>query len=356
MMQQLQMRRLVLFIVAFAAVLALRAPARAQDLAFDRFGAYLDALRTQAGIPGLAAAIIGNQDIVWERPFGRQDVERAIATRTDTPFHLDGVTQVLTASLVLRCVEDGHLSLDDRLNQFSPGGSEATATLREILAHTSSAPVFTYRPERIELLGPAVVACSGTSFREKLADGLSWAAMMDSVPGEDVVQLTPSSTGGFSAPTLERYGRVLSRLAAPYAVDQKGRPSLSRYAAATVTPAGGVVSTVRDVAKFALALRKGLIVRPEMLAQAWRPPVGPDGQHLPHGLGWFVQSYNGETVVWQFGVGEGASSSLIVTVPGRGLTLVLLANSDGLSWGFRLADGDLTVSPFGRLFLGLFVR
>jgi hypothetical protein len=55
-------------------------------------------------------------------------------------------------------------------------------------------------------------------------------------------------------------------------------------------------------------------------------------------------------------VGDNASSSLLVTVPGRDLTLVLLANSDGLVKGFPLAAGDLAVSPFGKLFLGLFVR
>jgi hypothetical protein len=77
---------------------------------------------------------------------------------------------------------------------------------------------------------------------------------------------------------------------------------------------------------------------------------------MPHGLGWFVQSYAGEPVVWQFGVGENASSALIVTLPRRGLTLVLLANSDGLARPFALSAGDLTISPFGRLFLGIFVR
>jgi hypothetical protein len=88
----------------------------------------------------------------------------------------------------------------------------------------------------------------------------------------------------------------------------------------------------------------------------WKPAVGANGQPLPHGLGWFVQSYNGETVVWQFGLSDNTSSSLMVTVPGRGLSLVLLANSDGLSRPFPMAAGDLTVSPFGRLFLGAFVR
>jgi hypothetical protein len=77
---------------------------------------------------------------------------------------------------------------------------------------------------------------------------------------------------------------------------------------------------------------------------------------LPHGMGWFVQNYNGEKVVWQFGQGDNASSSLVVVVPARSLTLVLLANSDGLSKSLGLADGDLTRSPFGKLFLELFVR
>ena len=48
--------------------------------------------------------------------------------------------------------------------------------------------------------------------------------------------------------------------------------------------------------------------------------------------------------------------SLVVKVPGRGLTLILLANGDGLVRPLPLAAGDLTISPVGRLFLGTFVR
>jgi hypothetical protein len=69
-----------------------------------------------------------------------------------------------------------------------------------------------------------------------------------------------------------------------------------------------------------------------------------------------VQTYNGETIVWQFGVGANASSSLLVSVPARGLTLVLLANSDGLVKPFTLPAGSVTGSPFVRLFLALLVR
>jgi CubicO group peptidase (beta-lactamase class C family) len=327
-------------------------PLHADDLVTDRFADYLEALRIQTGIPGMSASIVGNSDITWERAFGKQDLERSIATRPDTPFHLDGLTQVFTASLVLRCVEWGWLSLDDRLGKFS-ASSEPNATIRQVLSHTAADGTFKYQPERIALLTPPLGACSG-AFREQMAGILDILAMSDSVPGADVVQLAPSSSGIFTTATLDRYRSVMSRLAAPYAVDAAGRATLSRYPATTLTPATGLIATERDLAKFVVALRKGVVIRPETLALAWRAQGSAAGS--PHGLGWFVQSYNGETIVWQFGLGSGASSSLMMTVPGRGLTLVLLANSDGLSSPFSLAAGDINSSPFGRLFLGLFVR
>ena len=52
------------------------APARAQVLVYEVFGAYLDSLREQAGIPGLAAAIVDNGGIAWERAYGAQDIGR----------------------------------------------------------------------------------------------------------------------------------------------------------------------------------------------------------------------------------------------------------------------------------------
>jgi len=156
---------------------------------------------------------------------------------------------------------------------------------------------------------------------------------------------------------VERYTRVLSRLAMPYAVDQQRRASLSQYTATTLTPAGGLVSTVRDLAKFHLALKDGILLRPDTLALAWQAPVDRDGRRLPHGLGWFVQSYNGVPVIWQFGTVPDAFSSLMLKVPTRGLTLILLANSDGLSPPLLALEksGDVTASVFARTFLRMYV-
>jgi CubicO group peptidase (beta-lactamase class C family) len=153
----------------------------------------------------------------------------------------------------------------------------------------------------------------------------------------------------------QRYTAVLGRLATPYIVD-KGKATPSHYPSSSLTPGGGLISTVRDVAQFDLAIKKGVLLRPETLALAWTPPVDRNGQRLPHGLGWFVQTYNGERIVWQFGLADNGSSSMIVTAPFRGLTLILLANSSGLARPFSLEAGDVTVSPFARLFLETFVR
>ena len=96
------------------------------------------------------------------------------------------------------------------------------------------------------------------------------------------------------------------------------------------------------------------VVQLPAVVTTWTPPV-VNGVSLPHGIGWFVQSYNGEPIVWQFGE-SGASSSLMIVAPRRSTTLFLLANSAGLSQGLNLSAGDLNVSPFARVFLSLFVR
>jgi CubicO group peptidase (beta-lactamase class C family) len=347
------MRRTVFTLTALAAVLLVCQPAaRAQDLVFERFRDALDALRSQAGIPGLSATIVGTNDIAWEAAFGKQDLERSFVARPDTPYHLDGITQTFTAMLVLGCFEVNRVSLDDPVGRIVPNAPEPNATIRQLLSHTGADGVFRYRLDRLNVLSSVLEVCQ-EPFQNALAKLFDQQAMNDSVPGTDVVQLTPGPY--YTESRLSRYNGVLGRLATPYSVDSRGI-SPSRYAASTLLASRGVISTTRDVAKFLVGLMRGVGVGARYTSLMWKAAVGPNGQPLPHGLGWFVQSYNGETVVWQYGVTDNACSALIVTVPGRGLSLVLLANSDGLSRAFPLAAGDLTVSPFGRLFLGSFIK
>jgi hypothetical protein len=49
------------------------------------------------------------------------------------------------------------------------------------------------------------------------------------------------------------------------------------------------------------------------------------------------------------------TSSIVVKVPSRNLTFILLANSDGLAKTAALETGDITTSLFVQLFLRFFL-
>ena len=82
---------------------------------------------------------------------------------------------------------------------------------------------------------------------------------------------------------------LLQRRATPYSVDNRARARQSSYpdSTAVLTPSSGVVTTVRDLAKFDLALKQGILLKSGTLEQAWNTPTA-DGSPLPHGIGWFV--------------------------------------------------------------------
>ena len=362
------MRRATLVLPAtiIALVVALGTSPRAADnLVLLRFNDYLEALRTQAGIPGLAATIVGTTDTIFERGFGYQDVERSIATRTDSPFAVDGLVQTVVAALALRCDETPWLSIDDPISNYTADTPEPDATLRMLMTHTLQGPgglQFSYRMDRLAPLAPVIAMCNDGSFhpvengtfRSAAAKFFRRMGMIETVPGADVVDLQDGDEG-FDGATLQRYADLLGRGAVQYSVDGKGRATPGSASATTLSPSGGLLTSARDLARFDLALKTGVALQAEELIDAWTPPRGANGQPLPHGIGWFVQQYNGEPLIWQFGE-SATSSSLMILAPRRGLTLILLANSAGLARGLNLGAGDITVSPFARVFLGLFVR
>lgn len=355
------MRRSLIAAIVSIVVLAY-APVRAADLVFTSFGNYLEALRVQVGIPGLAAAVVGPTDVLWESGFGYQDVGRSFRMRPDTPLPLDGITQVFTASFILQCAEQGRLSLDDEIGAYVDNAPEPTATFRQLLSHTSRSSTgltFLYRPERLDALAGVVRRCEGASYLSATAQQLDRLAMVFSVPGADVLKFLPPPDPLDPTSESAHYASVLQRLSVLYAVDSQKRASalLPTATVPTLTPSSGLISTAHDFAQFDLALRSGILMTPERLAEAWRPPLDATGKALPHGLGWFVQYYNGDPVIWQFGTAAGeGSSSIVMTLPTRGVTLILLANSTGLVKTIPLAKGDVTASPFAKVFLSLFTR
>lgn len=321
------------------------------------FESYLESLRVQAGIPGMSVALLQDGEIVWERGLGFQNQEGRVRATPDTPYPIADLSQTFAAALLLRCAEERQLNLDDPVRRYGASVPEASATIRQVLNHTSAAggETFRYDPERYVQLTRVVEACVPQPYRKTVAVSLlERLAMKDTVPGRDLSDPTVLSERLFASEILDRYRQVLIRIAVPYKVDKRGRLTRTELALDGATAAGGVVSTVRDLARFDAALDSSLLLRPETLQGAWLNTYNTQNVPLPMGLGWFVQTYRGEPVVWHFGLLPNAYSSMIVKLPSRKLTLILLANSDGLSAPFQLETGDVTRSLFATLFLRLF--
>ena len=338
--------------VAVMAAVGLSSGAFAQNLVFSLFERYLESLRIQAGIPGLSAAVVQNGTIVWERGFGQADVENSLPARPDTPYHLADLTQLLTTQLLAQCAERGRVRAEDSIRQWVPL-ADPPATVGQLLSHSSGAPpAFKYEPARFALLTVPVEQCDSKPFRKVMADQIiGRLGMTDAAPGRDFATLLVDDAPIFEPQAIQRYNAVLQRMAVPYKVDRRGRPTRGDLPPPMLNAATGLVASVRDLAKFDKDLA-GL--RDDTLEQIWNNQRIGDTL-IPMGLGWFVQIYQNERLVWHFGVTPDGYSSLLLKAPSRQLTLILLANSDGLSVPFPLQDGDVTSSLFALTFLRLFL-
>ena len=328
----------------------------AQGLAYSRFESYLESFRVEANIPGMSATIAQNGSVVWERGFGRRDVESAALATPDTPYLIGGLSQAFGATLLLRkCVDQWGAQLDDPVILRNPSFAEPQTTQRQLLSHIAPGGAYEYSPSRFASLTAVIERCAQATYRSVLASEiLDRFAMHDSSPDQVLATPTAEDIRLFDAEHRERYAGVIARMAVPYRVTS-GRPQRnSESTPRRVDATDGIISSVRDLVRFDNALSSNALLAPATRNAAWTQSFAGDTP-LPTGLGWFVQNYHGELIVWQFGLTRGGHSSLIVKAPNLGLTFIALANSDGLNAPFALESGDVTSSLFALLFLRLFL-
>jgi CubicO group peptidase (beta-lactamase class C family) len=317
------------------------------------FTRYLEPLRIQAGIPGLSAAITSDGRIIWEGGLGFADKEAMVAAAPHTPYPVASITKTFTSTLLMQCADEARLNLDGPMRTYTTAVPDANATVRQVLAMASDAAAgstYRYDGDRFSALTPVVEACTGVSYRVALARQiLDRIGMSESVPGHDLEAMTDAASAAFDVATLTRYRAVLARIAKPYVV-RDSRPTLSEYPPKGINAAAGLVSTVRDLARYDAAIDAHVLMSPSRQLIAWTPFRLASGREAPYALGWFVQSTVAGRAIWHYGQWP-TFSSLILKLPDRGVTLILLANSDGLSSRFPLASGDVGVSPFARAFI-----
>ncbi len=233
--------------------------AQQQSLVFTPFGAipvldaYLEALRAQAGIPGLSAAVVRDGVVIWDKGYGFQNTSSRIRATPDTPYLVGDLSDTLAAVLLLQCVEQRHLELNEPIRKYGSEFPNGGATLRDLLSHTTpgAEEPFLYSPERYEQLTGLMEKCEPSrSYRRSVANLLDWAAMRDSVPGTDLWHSdTVLRDGEFDDEDIARYRHLLDQMAVPYKVDSRNRADRFELPPMPMSATGGLVTTVRDLAR-----------------------------------------------------------------------------------------------------------
>jgi CubicO group peptidase (beta-lactamase class C family) len=317
----------------------------------------LDELRDMLKIPGMSAVIVRNQEVLWAKGFGYADLENRIPATPTTPYHIASLTKTFAATLLLRLVEQGKLSLEEPISKYADNVKDANVKIKHLLSHTSEGVPgdrYRYSGDRYDLLTAVFPALCGKSFREVLVETiLDPLEMSDSVPGQDVVK-NPKWAERFGKEKLHRYGQVLARLAQPYRL--YGTEIIhTPYPPQGIGAAAGLISTVLDLAKYDAAVDRHVFVNTATQERAWTPFRSNAGKPLPHGLGWFAETFRGKKLIWHFGDWPCSFSALLLKVPEQNLSFYLLANSDALSEPPFYNAAGVEGSPFATTFLKLFV-
>jgi CubicO group peptidase (beta-lactamase class C family) len=259
----------------------------------------LEALRLRLRIPGMSAAIAEGEHIVWARGFGLANRERGTAAGPDTIYHLASLTKPYGSTVLLQLVDEHRLDLDAPVSRFGIAIERSRPVkVWHLLSHTSGEP-------------------PGTGYRY---DGNAFGAL---------TQVIERTTGRLFVQEL--VDRIIGPLGLAETAPNPGDPQGFWSLLVSLTVSAEDVERGRAV--FALS---GLEREPIEAA-------------LAHGYARLGSLALANRSHW---ANASESSSLIVKIPGRQVTFVVLANSDGLSRWRRISDdADVTASPAATLFL-----
>jgi CubicO group peptidase (beta-lactamase class C family) len=334
----------------------------------ERFEQRLDLIRRSLDIPGMSAAVLRRQEVVLARGFGIVDLAKVTPATESTPYPIASLTKTFAAALIMPLVEAGKLDLDEPLSTYDPAYAQWCAslkarnlpaarnyncdseriTVRHHLTHTTQGKpgtVFEYNGFLFSRLTNVIDALSDKGFVRSLdEDLLAPLGMSDTAVGTNDAKKAD----------------VIARIAKPYRLDPDWNLTESTSVVPpldSVSASSGLISTVMDLAKYDMAIDRDLVYSASAKQQIWRVGTPPSGRRFPYGLGWFVLDFPPRPrLVWHYGWLPDAFSSLLVKLPDRQLTFILLACTDRASSVSPLGNGDPLRSPLAAAFLDAFGR
>ncbi|HZR96982.1 MAG TPA: serine hydrolase domain-containing protein [Gaiellaceae bacterium] len=87
-------------------------------------------------LPSIAAAVVRDGEVEWERALGAADAAGGVDATPDTQYRLGSITKTFTAAAIMQLRDAGKLDLEDTLDRHVESAAHAP-TIRRLLSHTS---------------------------------------------------------------------------------------------------------------------------------------------------------------------------------------------------------------------------
>lgn len=293
---------------------------------------------------GASLGIVHGDSLVVNRGYGLANVASGEQVTPDTRFYIASMSKMVTATSVLMLVDEGRLSLDDRIGAVLSDLPRAwqAVTVRQLLSHTSGIPGFTDFEDEFPcpttkkipdyVMGDVLdeVACLPLAFTpgsDFLYSETNYhllamiVATVSSAPFEEVIRRRVlSPLGMVSTDFLKPVGKPDHR-AIGYSRQIDGRRNIPDLVPAVEV---GLVSTVADLARFHRALRSDQLVTRASREAMWTAAgIGK----ARYGLGFGLRDIDGRRQIGHTGGGPAAATSLAY-FPDHDLTIILLGNAE----------------------------
>lgn len=336
----------------YLAVSARQAPQ--YDQCRKQFKSYFDLLQ----LPGISIAVVQDGKIIYRQVEGFADLEKRTPINKDHLFQIASVTKTFTAALIMQYEQEGKASLEDYILNYRyldiyfgyPYNIDANARIKHFMSHTSAGDpgsTFLYNGQRFNYIYGVFEKAGGyapntDAFCRELKSRIFKPLGME------------HTITGFPA---KRNDPVFTQIAKPYLYDTSRHiftEDTVNYKWTTAFPATGILSTIDDLAKYTAALDGHRLITAASYAKITTPVALKDGTQTPYGIGWFTEKLDGVQLHWHYGFAD-AFAALLVRVPEKKLSFILLSNSSIPSGALRLGSGHIWQSPFVTTFLRYFV-
>jgi CubicO group peptidase (beta-lactamase class C family) len=109
--------------------------------------AWLEAQRDYERLPGISAAIVENQEVIFARGYGLADLEKKVKTTPSTIYSICSISKLFTSIAIMQLRDAGKLRLDDEVSEHLPWFNikqqypdSGPITIRSLLTHSSGLP------------------------------------------------------------------------------------------------------------------------------------------------------------------------------------------------------------------------